>query len=224
MAEAGQPQVDLAQPVEEEEPRLDGRMLELPLDEFERGERAHRQEPPAGGRAGQQRAPFLRRQRRRARFRREDVRDDGHELVVPAAQACGIAPAEGGKRVDGFADVGPPFERAAVAGDERDVELGLDQLRAAAREVEIGVPRHGGDGAQEEGMGIVAEAGAPRVFDRAQAAAGGRTALDRQRLEPRLAEIGLQDEAVVPGAENDAVVSGHAMRAALRASRVERPT
>src|SRR6185312_4964507 len=52
----------------------------------------------------------------------------------------------------------------------------------------------------------------------------GRTALDRQRLEPRLAEIGLQDEAVVPGAENDAVVSGHAMRAALRASRVERPT
>ena len=40
VAKAFEPQVDLAQPIEEEEARLDGRMLELLGDEFERGERA----------------------------------------------------------------------------------------------------------------------------------------------------------------------------------------
>jgi hypothetical protein len=64
MAEAGQPQVDFAQPVEEEKPGLDRRMLELPFDELERRERAHLQEPPASGRAGKERPAFLRRQRR----------------------------------------------------------------------------------------------------------------------------------------------------------------
>jgi len=97
---------------------------------------AHGKEPPAGRGAGKQRAPLLRRQRRRARLGAEDLRDDGDELVVPAAQRGGIAVAEGRERVDGLADVGPPFERAAVASDQRDVELGLDQLRAVAREVD----------------------------------------------------------------------------------------
>src|SRR5687768_1999890 len=41
MTEAGQPQIDLAQPVEEKEARLDGGMLEFSLDEFQRGKRAH---------------------------------------------------------------------------------------------------------------------------------------------------------------------------------------
>ena len=43
-----------------------------------------------------------------------------------------------------------------------------------------------------------------RVFHRAQSAARDRAAIDRQRLEAGLAEIGLQDEPVVPGAEDDA--------------------
>jgi hypothetical protein len=36
MAEAAQPQIDLSQPIEEEQPRLYYRMRELALDEFER--------------------------------------------------------------------------------------------------------------------------------------------------------------------------------------------
>ena len=175
------------------------------------GERAHGKEPPAGAGAGKQRATLLGRQRRRARFRRKHLRDDRHELVVPAAQRRGVARAERGERVDGLADVGPPLERAAVAGDERDVELGLDQLRAVPLERKIRVPRHGGDGAQEERMGVVEESAMARIFDRAQSAAGHRAALDGERLHPGLAEIGLQDEPVVPGAENNRVVgAGHA--------------
>ena len=214
MAEAGQPQVDLAQAVEEKEARLDGRVLEFLFDEFERRERAHGEEPPAGAGAFEQCAALRGRQRRRARFGCKNMRDDGHELVMPAAQRLRVALAEIGERRDGAADIGPPFERAAVAGDERDVELGLDQTRAVALELEVGVPRHGGDGAQEEGVGVVQEAA--RVFERTQAAAGDRAALDGKRLQAGLAEIGLQDESVMPGAKDNAVVGGHVTRAALR--------
>src|SRR5262249_7937029 len=116
MAAARQAQVDLAQAVEEKEARLDGGMLELLLDEFERRERAHREEPPPGAGARKQRAPLGGRQRRRPRFGSKDLRHDGYELVVPAPQRVGVALAELGERRDGPADVGPPCERAAVAG------------------------------------------------------------------------------------------------------------
>ena len=60
--------------------------------------------------------------------------------------------------------------------------------------------------ALEEGVRVVQKARMARVFQRCQPAAGHRLALDRQHLEPGLAEIGLQDQAVVAGAEDDAVV------------------
>src|SRR5262249_54460806 len=91
--------------------------------------------------------------------------------------------------------------------DERDVELGLDQAGAVALELEIGVPGHDGDRAQEEGVGVVQEAA--RICERAQAAACRRATLDGKRLQAGLAEIGLQDESVMPGAKDNAVVSGH---------------
>ena len=100
MAETGEPQIDLAQPVEEEEPALDGGMLEFLLDELQRRQRAHFEQPPAGAGARQQRAPLLRRQWRRAALGRQDVPHDRHELVVPAPQRVGVAAAEGGERRD----------------------------------------------------------------------------------------------------------------------------
>ena len=77
-----------------------------------------------------------------------------------------------------------------------------------AFELEVAIPGHGGDGALEEGVGVVQEAGVARILERAQAAAGDGAALDRHRLQAGHAEIGLQDHPVVAGAEDDAVVGG----------------
>src|SRR5262249_60157743 len=96
-----------------------------------------------------------------------------------SCQRRSVALAEFGERRDGPPDIGPPFARAAVAGDERDVELGLDQAHAMPLELEIGVPGHGGNRAQEEGVGVMEEAA--RVCERAQAAACRRAALDGKR-------------------------------------------
>ena len=82
-------------------------------------------------------------------------------------------------------------------------------MRTVAREREVRVPRHGGDRALEERVGVVQEAGMARVFERREAAAGDTLALDGEHLEPGLAEIGRQNEPVVSGPEDDAVVGHH---------------
>ena len=78
-----------------------------------------------------------------------------------------------------------------------------------ALEREVGVPRHGGDGALEEGVRVVEKTGVARILERAQAAAGDREALDDDHLETGLAEIGRQNEPVVAGAEDHCVVDRH---------------
>ena len=118
----------------------------------------------------------------------------------------GIAAAELRDRTDGAFDVRPPFERAAVAGEQRDVELRLDVACAVAFEIEIRVPRHGGDRPLEERVRVVQEAGLARVFERGETAAGDRCTIDGQHPQSGLAEIGRQDQRVVPGAKDDAVV------------------
>ena len=55
-------------------------------------------------------------------------------------------------------------------------------------------------------MDVVPEARPARVFDRGEAAADALGALEAQRLETRPPEVGLQDEAVMPRPEDDAVV------------------
>ena len=50
------------------------------------------------------------------------------------------------------------------------------------------------------------EPGPARIFDRREAPADALGALDAQGLEAGAAEIGLEDEAVVPGPQDDAVV------------------
>src|SRR5262249_1850487 len=75
-------------------------------------------------------------------------------------------------------------------------------------EVEVRVPRHGGDGAQEEGGAVVEEAGMPRILERAQSAARHRTAPDRQGLHPGPAQISLQGGAAMPRTQKSRVVSG----------------
>ena len=147
---------------------------------------------------------------------------DGDELVVPAAQRVGIAPAELRDRTDRAFDVRPPFERAAVAREQRHVELRFDVARAVAFELEIRVPGHGGDGPLEERMRVVQEAGLARVFDRREAAARDRRTIDGQHPEPGPAEIGRQDERVMAGADDDAVVVQGASALGLGAARLGR--
>jgi hypothetical protein len=79
-------------------------------------------------------------------------------------------------------------------------------VRAVAREREVGIPRHRGDGALEEGVRVVQEAGMARVLERGEAAAGHVLALEGEHLEAGLAQVGLQDQPVVAGAEDDSVV------------------
>ena len=185
MAEAAHAQIDLAQAVEEQQPGLHGRMLELLLHEFQRRQRAHFQQAAAGGAAlkqarrssgGSGGAPALGHQ---------DVVHDRHELVLPAPQRLGVAPAELRERRDRALDVGPPFERAAIARQQRDVEFRLDVARAVPLELEVGVPRHRRDGALEEGVRVVQEARMARVFQRRKPAAGDRPALDRTASSAR---------------------------------------
>ena len=139
-------------------------------------------------------------------LRAEDALHDGHELVVPAAQGRRVAPAEPLDRGDRAVDVRPPLERAAVARDERHVELRLDVARAVAFEVEVGVPRHRGDRPLKERVGVVQKARMPRVLERGEAAARDRRPVDRQHAETSLAEVRRQDQGVVTGTKDDGVV------------------
>jgi hypothetical protein len=113
--------------------------------------------------------------------------------------------------------IGPPAEHAAFFGEQRDVQFGLDEMRAVTLKLEVGVPGHRRDRALEEGMGVVEKARMARVFQGCEAAAGHGLALDRQHLQPGLAEIGLQDHPVVACAEDDAVVGLVHSAAACRA-------
>ena len=55
-------------------------------------------------------------------------------------------------------------------------------------------------------MDVVAVARPARVFGRGEAAADRAAALEAQRLQAGAAEVGLQDEAVMPRPEENAVV------------------
>jgi hypothetical protein len=82
-----------------------------------------------------------------------------------------------------------------------------------AFELEIRVPRHGRDCPLKERVRVVQEAGPGWVFERGETAARDCRPIDGEYAQTRLAQIGRQDQRVVPGAEDDAVVvAGHAQR------------
>jgi hypothetical protein len=58
-------------------------------------------------------------------------------------------------------------------------------------------------------MDVVPEPGPARVFDRREAAADALGPLEAQRLQAGAAEGGLEDEAVMPRPQDDAVVRGY---------------
>src|SRR5215216_5991271 len=66
--------------------------------------------------------PLVRRERGRAAFPGQDVAHYRYELVMPTAQRICITQAELAKRRNCPRNIGPPFQRAAVACQERDIE------------------------------------------------------------------------------------------------------
>ena len=206
MAEAAQAQIDFAQTVEEQQPGPDYGMLELALDELQRRERARLEQQSALSRSFQRLFPALRLNGRASRFGAQDPFQDGNESVAPALERRGVASAELGEGFRGAVEIGPPAERVAALEQQRDVQLRLDIARAAALELELAVPRQLVERAVEERVDVVAVAGPARVFERREAAADGVAALEAQRLEPGAPEVSLEDEAVVPRPQEDAVV------------------
>jgi hypothetical protein len=132
MTEAAHSEVDLAQPVEEEESRLDGRMLEFLLYELERRQRTYRQQSASCRAPLEELLPLVRRERGRAAFPGQDVAHYRHELVMPMAQRVSITRAEIAERCNCPRNVGPPFQRASIACQERDIELRLNVVRSVA--------------------------------------------------------------------------------------------
>ena len=193
MAETAYAQINLAQAIEEQQPCLHSRVLEFLVHEFQRRERTHLEQAAACGALFEQRLTLLARKRRRASFGDENIAHDWHEVRVPAPQGLGVAFAESRERRDRALDIGPPFKRAPLACDQGDVELRFDVARAMAFKLEVGVPRHGGDGALEERVGVVQEPGVARVFQGGKPAPGNGFAFDRQGLEAGFAQVGLQD-------------------------------
>ena len=125
---------------------------------------------------------------------------------MPAPERLGIPAAELLERARGALDVRPPGENAVILGQQRDVQLRFDVARAVPLQLQVRIPRHRGDRALEEGVRVVQKARMTRIFERGEAPARHRLAVDRQHLHPGLAEIGLQDHSVVARTQNDAVV------------------
>ena len=153
----------------------------------------------------QQGASLVGRDRRRHRLRNQDAFDDRAELIEPALQSSSVALAELRERGGRPADIGPPFQRAAIAGQHGDVQLRLDHARTAALQVEIPVPGHAGNGAQEEGVGVVDQPRMKRILQHGEAAAGLAPALDRQGIEPGARQVSLQDQTVMARSQDDGV-------------------
>ena len=103
MAEAPQPQIDLAQAVEEQQPGLHGRDARTPArTNSQRRERAHLEQPPAGAVRCQQRA-----RARRAAAAASGPPARGSPRTIGTNSSCqrrkrvGIARAEARERLDG---------------------------------------------------------------------------------------------------------------------------
>src|SRR5262249_6588729 len=147
---------------------------------------------------------------------------DRQEGVAPAAQRRRVARAEALDGGRGLLEVGPPLERVAASQEEGDVQLRLDVRRAVPLEIQVRVPGGLADRPMEERVHVVEEAGEAWVLDRRKAASRLVPALEAHGPKARPPEVGLQNEAVVAGAEEDAVVVGAHAPAMGRSASVRR--
>ena len=206
MAETAATQIDFAQPVKEKQSGLNPRVLEFAADEFDGRERAGLEQQPSVFRAFEQGAPFLERQRRSLRFGRQNISDNRLETLTPTPQRRSVFRTELREGRRGLFEIRPPFQDTVVPADQRHVQRGFDVISAVSLKFEVAIPRQVGQAAVIERMRVMDEAGARGPFHGRQAAAGHVPRLEANRGQARPRQVGLKNQAVVPGAENDAVV------------------
>ncbi len=123
------------------------------------------------------------------------------------ARACAELPITLRTSADGFhwvPDVASEYKKGGERVEGRLIRTGGPLVPV---EFQIAIPRHRGQGAMEKRVRIMQKPRQARILDRGETAAGRVRAIDAQHAQPAAAQVGLQNEGVVPGAEDDAVVS-----------------
>ena len=208
VTKAPQSQIHFAQPVEKKEARPDGIVLKLARHKFERREGGDFEQSAAEPTSAQQLPAPLRFQRGTLRFGEENLLNNRAKLLRPTSERVGVPRRKLRKRCHRALQVRPPFQRASIALQHRDVQFRLEIAHAMPLELEVAEPRHPGDGAVKERMRMMREARQSWILHRAQSAAGLGRSIQRERPQAQPCQIGLRDERIVAGAEEEDVV-GH---------------
>ena len=180
-------------------------VLEQLLDHVERLPARRRQEVAAHRGARQQVLALMLRQRLREPLGQQDLCGDGFGAPVPRAERRRVTLRETRDVGDGFLEIAPEHQRGAVAVSLAEFVAGRD-VGDPIVEAEVPEPRRLADVEMIDRMQVVVEAGL-RDFLGRQAAAIGQPPLHHEDVEPGFGEIGSEDQAVMAGADDDAVIA-----------------
>ena len=172
MPKLRRPQIDLAQPIEKQQPGLNNRMLKLPLHELEGRQRTDIEQQPALSGLRQNFSPQPGRHRRCLRLGGQDIFYNGHKRIAPSPQGARIPVAESGKTLRRAIKIRPPFQHIAIFEHQGHIQFGFDILRAIPLEIQIIKPRHVRHPSVKKGMRIVQKTRIAGVFNRSQPASG----------------------------------------------------
>ena len=145
------------------------------------------------------------RQRLREPLGQQDLRGNGFGVPVPRAEGRRVALREARDVGDGLLEIAPEHQRGAVAVSLAELVARRD-VGDPVIEAEVPEPRRLADVEMIDRVQVVVEAWL-RDFLGCQAAAIGQPPLHHQDVEPGFGEIGSKDQAVVAGADDDAVVA-----------------
>ena len=144
----------------------------------------------------------------------QNARGDFLGSPVPVAKRLGVFLGEPRHVGDGLLEIAAEHQRGAVAMRLAEL-IARGDVGDAIFEAEILEPRRLGNVEMVDRVEVVIEAGRGRLFGH-QPAAVFEPAVDQQNAQARFGEIAAEDEAVMAGADDDAVVGlfqrlGHAV-------------
>ena len=189
-------------------------VLEQLLHHVERLAAADGEKVAADRRLRQQRVALGLRQRLGVALRDQDARGDFLGAPVPVAKRLGVLLREPRHVGDGLLAVAPEHQGRAVA--MRLAELvARGDVGDAVFEAQILEPRRLGNVEMVDRVEVVVEPGRRGLFGH-QAAAIFQPAVDQKNAQSRFGEIAAENEAMMAGADDDAVIGlvqslGHAV-------------